>query len=109
MYIFWAIVIAVGLTSRLISHLTNASTSREGSNLAVESAATLYNTSGLRQRVQHLYRRYIALPHVFDTLDSKSSTWYTIPPRIQTLTIFFFVVINFVLCSVNYHAFRGNL
>jgi predicted ferric reductase len=49
------------------------------------------------------------MPATFGYRCSQNIGWCTIPSRIQSITIFSFVVLNVLFCSISYRTFEGNL
>lgn len=66
-------------------------------------------TTLLAGRAYGLLKRYILVPATFGYRCLQNVGWCTIPPRIQSLTIFAFVVLNIVLCCISYPVFAANL
>jgi hypothetical protein len=56
-----------------------------------------------------LLKRYVVIPATFGYRCSQKLGWCTIPPRIQSLAIFAFVLLNVIFCCTNYRVFEGNL
>jgi predicted ferric reductase len=54
-------------------------------------------------------RRHIIIPATFGYRCSQNIRWCTIPPRIQSITIASFVLLNIVLCSISYDVFSDNI
>ncbi|KAI9730324.1 MAG: hypothetical protein M1818_008227 [Claussenomyces sp. TS43310] len=109
MYIFWGIVVSVGMGGRILSFSGTIATSRVASDLEESSPTGSFKRLTYQQMMRNWYRRHVVLPANFNFYTLKPSKWYTVPPRIQSATIFSFVFINVVLCSINYHAFKGNM
>jgi hypothetical protein len=114
MYWFWAVVIGIGLGTHLISLITRL---RLSEWTAVPSNEDIGDAELLTARhnlgiVRHPYtwlKRFVTIPATFGYRCSQNLGWCTIPPRIHSLTIAAFVIVNVVLCSINYHTFPGNL
>lgn len=53
-------------------------------------------------------QRYLTVPAAFGGRCSQDFGWYTVPPRVQTLTLGLFVLLNVVACVTEYRAFPGN-
>ncbi|KAK2042671.1 ferric reductase like transmembrane component [Colletotrichum somersetense] len=97
--VFWFIVIAIGLGSRLVSaigHLQKREYDpRKSPSISHASALWL--------------KRYITVPATFGYRCSQNLGWCTIPPRIQSLTILAFIVLNVFYCIHGYKIFRGHM
>lgn len=110
MYYFWIIVVALGVCTRLIS-LIQVVCSHDRKHIATRE----YHIRTAR-KVHHVLslpkawlKRYLFVPAAFGDRCSRPYGWCTIPPRIQSLTIFFFVILNIILCSCSYRLTDGNL
>lgn len=60
-------------------------------------------------KIEVLFKRHISIPATFNNRCSEPLGWCTIPSRIQSLTIFIFVLFNIILCSIDYRTTEGNL
>lgn len=115
MYYFWAVVVAVGMLFRLSALVTGIR--KQGGWQAIPDSEDDESSEDFSRKVKPgilslpgtYLKRYITIPATFGYRCSQSIGWCTLPPRIQSLTVLAFVIINFVLCSVNYFAFPGNL
>jgi predicted ferric reductase len=54
-------------------------------------------------------KQHLLIPATFNYHCSQPIEWCTIPPRIQSLTVFLFVALNVVLCCISYPVFDGNI
>ena len=54
-------------------------------------------------------QRYIVLPATFGCKCAQDFGWYTVPPRVQTLTLAAFAAINIYACFTGYRVFTGNM
>jgi predicted ferric reductase len=54
-------------------------------------------------------QRHVTIPAMFGYRASQPFGWYTVPPRLQSLTIFSFVIMNIFLCAHGYRVFQDNL
>ncbi|GJC84319.1 ferric/cupric reductase transmembrane component B [Colletotrichum liriopes] len=81
--VFWFIVIAIGLGSRLVSAIGNLQ-NREHDPRKTPS---IHHASAL------WLKRYITVPATFGYRCSQNLGWCTIPPRIQSLTIVAFIIV----------------
>ncbi|KAI0619252.1 ferric reductase like transmembrane component [Pyrenophora tritici-repentis] len=109
MYYFWIVVIAVGITTRLWSLVWKLYyNTRTYRHLPGFPGGTL-KSWGIATLPQAWLRRYLTIPATFGTHCSQPYVGCTIPPRVQSLTIALFVVLNLVLCSCSYRFTEGNL
>ncbi|GKT92170.1 ferric reductase like transmembrane component [Colletotrichum tofieldiae] len=97
--VFWFIVIAIGLGSRLVSAIGNLQ-NREHDPRKTPS---IYHASAL------WLKRYITVPATFGYRCSQNLGWCTIPPRIQSLTIVAFIIVNTFFCIHGYIVFPGHM
>ncbi|CAK7265056.1 hypothetical protein SEPCBS57363_001387 [Sporothrix epigloea] len=54
-------------------------------------------------------QRHLTTPATFGQKASQDFGWYTVPPRVQTVTIAAFVILNIFAMVSGYHAFTGNM
>lgn len=54
-------------------------------------------------------QRHLTTPATFGQKASQDFGWYTVPPRVQTVTIAAFVILNILAMVSGYHAFTGNM
>lgn len=104
MFIFWGIVVFFGVCYNLISYLLSSHSNEisvEGSNIKRSRGALAGSWTKIRAMflVPATFGHHCQIP-----------VWQaTIPPRIETLIISIFVVINVILCATEYTAFENNL
>ncbi len=112
MFVFWSAVVAVGLSVRLlaivnIDQQTRRSVLDEDPNDSeyplVDERAKLSGPSSV------WLRRYITTLAAFGYMCAQNIGWCTIPPRIQSITIAAFIVMNIAVCIHGYHVFPGNM
>lgn len=110
MYYFWIAVVIVGVTTRLLS-LMRGRRHYNKSYEAISEVASSTDSVSLSPviRLQTWLKRYLTTPAAFGDRCSRPYGWCTIPPRIQSLTIFFFVALNIALCTFSYRLTEGNL
>jgi hypothetical protein len=98
--IFWILVVLASLFSRLLS------------------ARRPTKNSKVTSRPQHSrkvngpwlwFKRHVTIPAAFGYRCSQSLGWITIPPRIQSLTILAFVILNIIFCIHGYRITSENL
>lgn len=117
MSIFWILVIAVGLFYRGMAALEYALSASRGSRQWIplgdseedeESGAPAKSYS--HSTLPHVWlKRYVTVPATFGYKSSQDFGWYTVPPRVQSLTLFAFVIMNIVFCLHGYWIFPDNL
>lgn len=112
MYYFWAVVILIGICTRLVTFIQQARHQEwqpvPDSDLDIEDYIVA-KTRGTWNLPYALMKRYIIIPATFGYRCSQNVGWCTVPPRIQSLTIFSFVALNVLLCCASYRVFSGNL
>lgn len=54
-------------------------------------------------------KRFVTVPATFGYRTAQPFGWYTVPPRVQTLTIAVFIVMNVVFCVHGYRVFQDNM
>ncbi|KAH6665316.1 ferric-chelate reductase [Plectosphaerella plurivora] len=97
--VFWVGVAIVGLISRLIWAI--AYTQRYGSYSS--------RPPGLVSRFAIWLKRYVTIPATFGYRCAQNMGWCTVPPRVQSLTILVFIILNTFFCAHGYRFFEGNL
>lgn len=109
MIYFWAIVISIGTGTRLVS-LIRGLRNQEWQRVLTDPEDNRSHHHHGRFRSAHaLLKRFIIIPATFNNRCSQPFGWCTIPNRVQSLTIFAFVMLNVLLCTVNYRLTDGNL
>ncbi|KAF2760469.1 hypothetical protein EJ05DRAFT_285911 [Pseudovirgaria hyperparasitica] len=103
MYIFWGIVLALGVGANFASWITSRKVSLP--NVPEDSSVP---RKGPANKIWTAIRTHILLPATFSKSCSQSKLGATLPPRAETLIILSFIIINVVLCAVSYTAFPGN-
>lgn len=100
----------VGVTTRLLS-LMRAQQHRNKSYETIPDIepGTPSTSRSPATFLQTWLKRYITTPATFGDRCSRPYGWCTIPPRIQSLTIFLFVALNIVFCICSYRLTEGNL
>jgi hypothetical protein len=111
MYYFWGIVISIGISTRLVSLIRGVQHQEWTPNPDSECNETQYGTKdlSLRSLPYALLKRHIIMPATFGYRCSQNVRWCTIPPRIQSLTITSFVMLNILLCTCSYPVMEGNI
>ncbi|KAK9424978.1 putative FAD-binding FR-type domain-containing protein [Seiridium unicorne] len=114
MFVFWGIVVAIGLLNRVLLSLrykTSRRTERsEYAPLRVSEydGPPPFRTSRLGSLGIWLKARLI-VPAAFGYRKAQPFGWYTVPPRIESLTILSFIILNIVFTVHGYHIFSDNL
>ncbi|KAH9866794.1 hypothetical protein J1614_008487 [Plenodomus biglobosus] len=110
MYYFWIIVISMGVGMRLVALINNLRYQEHSYQpIGSEGQRTHRNRNKILNLPRAWLKQYITTPAAFGDRCSRPYGWCTIPPRVQSLTIFAFVVVNIVLCSCSYRLTDGNL
>lgn len=110
MYYFWLIVVSVGISRHLLSLINNIRQQGRSSLIGPEPLELITTKSHGISGISRLWlKRFITIPATFSNRCSQPYGWCTIPPRIQSLTIAAFVILNIVLCCCNYRLTSGNL
>ncbi|KAJ9149326.1 Ferric reductase like transmembrane component [Pleurostoma richardsiae] len=113
LFIFWGVVVLVGISTRILSAIGAA---RQGgyqplisSEQDVDEEVSAYKGVGHVKRPHMWLKRYITVPATFGYRCAQNVGWCTIPPRIQSLTILAFILLNVFFCVHGYRVFRGNM
>lgn len=101
MFGFWTAVLTVGIFYRIAR--TIASTMRKR---RPELNPTLKHGPWSKLRLGTKY--YLSTPALWSQRAAEPVGWCTVPPRLQSLTIVAFAVINVVLSCVNYTLFAND-
>jgi predicted ferric reductase len=115
LYWFWIFVVAFGIGLRLISSIQSLRRKGgqwqpiPGTEEDVEEQVS--KRTAATSLPYALLKSYIIFPATFSYRCSQSilRNTATIPPRIQSLTIFAFVFLNTLLCCISYRVFSENL
>lgn len=110
MYYFWTFVISFGILTRLLSSISTLA--HQGTSYQpvseFESGAVVKSHS-IFSTPNSWLKRYLTIPATFGNRCSRPHGWCTVPPRIQSLTIFLFLALNVTLCAISYPLTSGNL
>ncbi|KAI8942267.1 hypothetical protein NX059_000346 [Plenodomus lindquistii] len=110
MYYFWILVISMGVCTRLLSFLPKLRDQKHKyQSIESDNQRTQEHAHGILSLPLAWLKQYITTPATFGDRCSRPYGWCTIPPRIQSLTIFGFVAFNIVFCSCSYRLTDGNL
>ena len=106
MFIFWGIIIGLGVGFNILCFLLARELTQH--QYHPEGPAGSYPPSFLGRSLTQI-RAHLLLPATFRKSCAVAHWYGTIPPRIETLIITIFVIINVVLCAVRYEAFDRNV
>lgn len=110
MYYFWIIVVLIGVANHLLSFVyKRRRTETPYSWLPAIQENSTRNLRTVSAFIVSWLRRNLTIPAAFGNRCARPYGWCTIPPRIQSLTIFLFVVFNIAVCSCSYRLTEGNL
>lgn len=98
MVVFWAVAVAIGLGSHLITAV---------SNLEVVQHQSLKPARKLWDSYTQLSSR-VTVPATFGYRCAQKVGWGTVPPRIQSLTLLAFLLINIVFSIHGYRITEEN-
>jgi len=102
MFGFFAVVFLIALINRAYVYIALQLRKRQSSSKS-EPVSPAWRFLRLATR------RYITTPALLTRHTAQPVGWCTIPPRLQSLTLMAFVIINVVLCCVHYSLFKNNL
>lgn len=111
MFIFWSAVVVMGMSNRLASYMGNVQPSKYPALSGGEHFDS-DETTGVPAYPSRLHvwlARHLTYPATFGYRCSQNVGWCTIPPRVQSLTILAFIIINIVFCIHGYRVFPGNM
>lgn len=107
---FWILVVAVGAGTRLLSLIAGlVFQNQKYQAVSTTDLGASKTPRSILSYPQAWLKYYLTIPAAFGDRCSRPLGWCTIPPRIQSLTIFTFVVLNIILCSCSYRLTDGNL
>ncbi|KAF1834927.1 ferric-chelate reductase [Decorospora gaudefroyi] len=110
MYYFWLVVVAIGITTRLLSLIRNLAHRNKTYRPLPEARPSVSSEpQSIFSPPYGWLKGYLIVPATFGDRCSRTHGWCTIPSRIQSLTILLFVMLNVVLCSCSYRLTDGNL
>ncbi|RYP74410.1 hypothetical protein DL771_003077 [Monosporascus sp. 5C6A] len=115
MFIFWGVVIAIGLLNRAVIVLGHAMAKKPRGWQSIplgepgEDSIPAASDARSQSRLSVWLKRHVTLPATFGYQNAEPFGWYTAPPRIQTITILAFAVMNIFFCIHGYRVFPGNL
>ena len=99
---FWTVVLAVGFISRIATLVAATLRKRQPKSRSAR-------TRRLWNRLQLWMKFWFTTPALWSQRTAEPVGWCSVPPRLQSLTIAVFVVINVVLSCASYTLFEGNL
>ena len=113
MYMYWIAIIVIALSYRFISSFGRVSHGEYRPLSAREQfendEITACKGTTHASRPSLWLKQYLTVPAAFGYKCAQNVGWCTIPPRVQSFTIFIFVVINVFFCIHGYHVFPGNM
>lgn len=110
---FWAAVVIVG-TLRHITHVFRSAQPRDDPRLepnpdSDRETLLLKGKPKGTERASLYLRRFVTVPATFGRRCLQNVGWCTIPPRVESLTILLFLVLNIAFSIHGYYIFKGNL
>ncbi|SPJ75336.1 related to ferric reductase Fre2p [Fusarium torulosum] len=99
MIVFWVVVIAIGILNHAISQIANLQVVRNHSSKSGGRLWNLYSSAISR----------LTVPATFGNRCAQKVGWGTIPPRLQSLTLFAFLVLNIILSIHGYKIVPVNM
>ncbi|KAL1836500.1 hypothetical protein VTK73DRAFT_5043 [Phialemonium thermophilum] len=113
-FVFWALVVLVGVLVRVGSVLSCARSRSPYQPLPRrteedDEEVTLAKRAARGNRLSVWLARYITVPATFGYRCAQNVDWVTIPPRVQSITILAFVLLNTAFCIHGYRSFPGNM
>ena len=106
LFIFWGIVVGIGVCINMISAARRSLCSEASANL--EGASSSRHVP-LYQRYWSHIRAYFLLPATFSKTCNEHSWFGTIPPRAETAIIGLYIGLNVILSAVLFEAFDDNI
>lgn len=107
-FIFWGIVVGIGVIANIVFILIRSIQSTPPRSAALEGPVTHLHSSPMK-RVWDDVRAWILLPATLGQSCNEQQWFGTIPPRGESFIIFVYVAINIIFCAVGYTAFDHNL
>ena len=110
---FWAAMVAVG-TFRHMVHIFKSTRPRDNprpepdQDSDQETLLIKGKMTGLEKVSLHI-RRLVTVPATFGHRCLQNVGWCTIPPRVESLTIILFFILNVAFSIHGYFIFAGNL
>lgn len=102
MFLFWTLVVIVGLGFRFSSLINRDA--EQGSSVVGKS-----QVSRFRRHLRGAYKQHVLVPAAFSHHCAEPLGWWIVPPRLQSLTILIFVLLNLILSFGHYDVFSTNL
>lgn len=100
MIIFWIVVVAMGVLSRLIAAIGDAQRSMVKPSTGISRPFHAFSV---------WLKRHVTIPATFGYRCAQNLGWCTIPPRIQSLTLLAFIAMNVFLSLYGYRFTDNNL
>ncbi|KIW75330.1 hypothetical protein Z517_10071 [Fonsecaea pedrosoi CBS 271.37] len=95
---YWGLVMSLGILYRFYLLVAQVIQQRRKDNGSSSSPAWLL-------RYKMWMRRWITTPALLGYHSAQPFGWCTIPPRLQSLLVILWVIINVILCCIDYHPF----
>lgn len=106
---FWAAVILIGILRHWLQTLRSPR-SAAGTRQSLDAETLLLKSKPRALGYPSLYlRRFITVPATFGYRCLQNVGWCTIPPRIETLVIVLFALMNIAFCVHGYVYISNNL
>ncbi|KAF4461294.1 ferric reductase Fre2p [Fusarium albosuccineum] len=99
MVVFWAVVVAIGIVNHAILHISNLQLVRSKTPKSGWKFWNFYTWVLSR----------VTVPATFGNRCAQKVGWGTVPPRIQSLTLFAFLILNIVLSIHGYRIVPVNM
>jgi hypothetical protein len=93
------------MTFRFLNWATYKISLRTGKDTESQSK----KSRSILSKATALYRRHLGLPATFGYSHQQAKGWFTVPTRIQALTVWLWICLNVVACGQHYIAIDNNL
>ncbi|GKZ24124.1 hypothetical protein AbraIFM66951_008937 [Aspergillus brasiliensis] len=102
-YAFWTLVLAVGITHRLVRHIFHSLDIRAGQWAPSRIRWLWIPLDG----IYHWLQTHLVVPAPLST--RRKLLWWTFPTRIEAVTVLLFWALSVVFCTLEYRPVEGNL
>ncbi|SPO07426.1 related to ferric reductase Fre2p [Cephalotrichum gorgonifer] len=112
MFWYWTAVVLIGVLRHTLHSLTTQShgTSPRDPPQDPDAETLILKSQPRRRDYPSLYlRRFVTVPATFGYRCLQNVGWCTIPPRVESLTILLFAILNVGFCIHGYMIVDGNL
>ncbi|KIV96889.1 hypothetical protein PV10_00703 [Exophiala mesophila] len=103
MFVFWTLVVLTGLGFRFVSFLSQKARFRK------EFGGGSGRYARFERDVTRQLKQHLLVPAAFSHHCAEPLGWWIVPPRLQSLIILTFVVLNVILSFGHYDVFSTNL